>query len=353
MSKKGDKVYKRKNSRRDGRLKRSADPNGKILYRSFYGKSDREIKEQPQKSFGAYCGEWLAVNRNHVKESTIAKYTLAVNNHIIPFFGQYPPRMITTEMTAEFVNDMIADKKLSAKTAKDAAVVLKAILKYISRTDKQLELIDVAMPRYRAKEIRVLSHEEQQIFTDFLLTDTDAFKFGILFALMTGLRIGEVCALRAKDISLADRTVTVRETMQRIKNLGGGSKTKIVFTPPKSGNSARVVPLTNTAYELCRGLADKYPPQAFLLTGSETEFIEPRVLQYRIKKYSEICGIEDLHFHVLRHTFATRCVEVGFEIKSLSEVLGHSTPRITLERYVHSSLEFKRQNMTKLEAIGM
>ena len=77
------------------------------------------------------------------------------------------------------------------------------------------------------------------------------------------------------------------------------------------------------------------------------------MMQYKIKKYSEECGIEDLHFHVLRHTFATRCVEVGFEIKSLSEVLGHATPRITLERYVHSSLEFKRQNMTKLEAIGL
>ncbi len=98
---------------------------------------------------------------------------------------------------------------------------------------------------------------------------------------------GEYCALRVKDISLSDKTVTVRETVQRIK------------------------------------------------------------------KYSETCGIEDLHFHVLRHTFATRCVEVGFEIKSLSEVPGHSTPRITLERYVHSSLEFKRQNMTKPEAIGM
>ena len=90
-----------------------------------------------------------------------------------------------------------------------------------------------------------------------------------------------------------------------------------------------------------------------MLTGSETKFIEPRVLQYHIKQYSEACGIENMHFHVLRHTFATRCVEVGFEIKSLSEVLGHSSPRITLERYVHSSLEFKRQNMTKLEAIGL
>lgn len=93
-------------------------------------------------------------------------------------------------------------------------------------------------------------------------------------------------------------------------------------------------------------------PDSFLLTGT-SHFIEPRILQNRIKKYSRECGIKDIHFHVLRHTFATRCVEVGFEIKSLSEVLGHSSPRITLEKYAHSSIEFKRQNMTKLEAIGL
>ena len=89
-----------------------------------------------------------------------------------------------------------------------------------------------------------------------------------------------------------------------------------------------------------------------MLTGSEAKCIEPRTMQFRIKKFSKDCGIENMHFHVLRHTFATRCVEVGFEIKSLSEVLGHSTPRITLERYVHSSIEFKRKNMEKLETVG-
>ncbi len=89
------------------------------------------------------------------------------------------------------------------------------------------------------------------------------------------------------------------------------------------------------------------------MTGSEERYIEPRTLQYKIKEYGAACDIENIHFHALRHTFATRCVEVGFEIKSLSEVLGHATPRITLERYVHSSIEFKKKNMKKLEAVGL
>ena len=372
MSKKGENIYKRKDGRWEGRYKKGVDSDGKTLYGSCYGKTYREVKEklelcklkadfgQPvkrsdtKKTFGVYCDEWLILNQNRVKESTIAKYTLAVEKYIKPYFGKRLPQAITTGMTADFVNWLISEKQLSAKTAKDTVIILKAILKYIAQNEKSVDFIEVAMPRYTSKEIRVLTHEEQQRFVNYLLTQQDSCKFGILFALMTGLRIGEVCALKNRDISLTDQTVTVRETMQRIKNFDkGGAKTKIIFTEPKSSTSARIVPLTNTAYALCRERVTHYAPDAFLLTGSESKFIEPRVLQYRIKKYSEECGIEDLHFHVLRHTFATRCVEVGFEIKSLSEVLGHATPRITLERYVHSSLDFKRQNMTKLEAIGL
>ena len=92
-------------------------------------------------------------------------------------------------------------------------------------------------------------------------------------------------------------------------------------------------------------------PHAFILTGTET-FMEPRTLQYRIKNYMKACRLEGVHCHTLRHTFATRAVEVGFELKSLSEILGHATPAITLNRYVHASMELKRDNMNKLSAVG-
>lgn len=367
MSRKGENIYKRKDGRWEGRYKKGLAENGRTRYGSCYGKTYREVKEKLEickfqklkgsgknKLFGTYCDEWMLFNQNNVKESTLAKYSAALKNHIKPFFGGYYPEMITTELTAEFVNQLIEVKSLSAKTANDLTVMLKSILKYTAKVRGNADLIAVATPKYTAKEIRVLTQEEQQRIIDYLASGMDAPKFGVLFALMTGLRIGEVCALRVKDISIIEKTVTVRETVQRIKNLDNdGAKTKIVFTKPKSSTSARVVPLTNTAYELCRARVGKCAPNAFLLTGSENKYLEPRTMQYYIKKYSKACGIEDMHFHVLRHTFATRCVEVGFEIKSLSEVLGHSTPRITLERYVHSSLEFKRQNMSKLEAIGL
>ena len=343
MSRKGNNIYKRKDGRWEGRYKRGIAGDGKAVYGSCYGKTYREVKDKLEicklqvlqnekrsarsvfKPFAFYCDEWLDVNKNTVKESTVVKYKTALENHIKPFFGEYTPQIITTELTADFVDYLISSKKLSAKTAKDTAVILKSILKYVSKNNSGIEMVDVVMPKYKAKEIRVLTQEEQRKFFDFLISDMDIYKF-----------------------------VTVRETMQRIKNLSGeGAKTKIVFSSPKSGTSARIVPLTNTAYELCKEKVSNVSPNAFLLTGCESKYVEPRVLQFQIKKYTEQCGIEDLHFHVLRHTFATRCVEVGFEIKSLSEVLGHSSPKITLERYVHSSVEFKKKNMAKLEAVGL
>lgn len=103
--------------------------------------------------------------------------------------------------------------------------------------------------------------------------------------------------------------------------------------------------------DLCKQM-DPGNMGAYVLTGT-TDYMEPRTLQYRIEKYTRACGLEGIHAHTFRHTFATRAVEVGFEIKSLSEVLGHSTTTITLERYVHSSMELKRSNMNKLNVVGL
>lgn len=140
--------------------------------------------------------------------------------------------------------------------------------------------------------------------------------------------------------------------MQRLKDINseGNAKTKILIGIPKSNTSVRVIPVTDLIADLCRKMKPK-EPDAYVLTGTE-DYMEPRTLQYRLEKYTGECGLEDVHFHTLRHTFATRCVEAGFEIKTLSEILGHATTTITLDRYVHSSMELKRNNMKKLTSMG-
>ena len=177
----------------------------------------------------------------------------------------------------------------------------------------------------------------------------DCCKFGVLLALRTGMRIGELCALTWADISLTDNTVYIRSTMQRIRNLGGtGGKTRVITGPPKSEAAVRVIPITEQTAALCSRMA----ATGYVLTGGE-QYMEPRTLQYRLKRYTQDCGLEGVHFHTLRHTFATRCVEAGFELKSLSEILGHSTVAVTMNRYVHASLDLKRDNMRKLAAVGL
>ena len=186
----------------------------------------------------------------------------------------------------------------------------------------------------------------------YLMEDMDPCKFGILLAMFTGLRIGELCALQWEKISLIDHTIRVNATMQRLRDTnadttnGEKMQTRIVINTPKSGTSLRVIPLTEDVVKLCLKMNPENP-SAYVLTGTE-HYMEPRALQYRLKKYTRECNLKDVHFHTLRHTFATRAVETGFEIKCLSEILGHATTTITLERYVHASMDLKRNNMEKL-----
>lgn len=146
MSRKGENIYKRKDGRWEGRYKKGIVAGGKTVYGSCYGRTYHEVKEKLNKCklqvltgnknnkitslkpFSLFCDEWLAINKNTIKESTIAKYTVALDNHIKPFFGDYSPPMITTEMTSEFVNHLLTNKNLSAKSAKDIAVILKSVL---------------------------------------------------------------------------------------------------------------------------------------------------------------------------------------------------------------------------------
>ena len=152
-------------------------------------------------------------------------------------------------------------------------------------------------------------------------------------------------------MSISNSMLKIRKTMQRIKdtNIGAAKKTKIVITEPKSECSIRDIPLPSFMNEIARQFEGV--PKAFVLTGDRNKFVEPRTMQNRFKVYVKESGIKDANYHALRHTFATRCIEVGFEIKSLSEVLGHSNVNITLNRYVHSSFELKCSNMNKLAFI--
>ena len=367
MSKRGENIYKRKDNRWEGRYIKGYDYKGKKQFGYVYAKTYREAKEklnackqalvaktgQIKKNFGAFCDEWLILSRSRVKESTYVKYHTIVTNHIKPKLEKLLPQNLNTVVIEQFSHDLLIEG-LSVKTVRDILTVLRSVLKYCRRQiGTSFPDIEIVYPKERKKEMRVLTLDEQTKFIQYLLGDMDSAKFGVLLALLTGMRIGEVCALKWENVSIENKTIYVGSTMQRLQILDkhSDSKTRVVIGNTKSQTSVRIIPLTEYAVELCKKMNPKNSA-AYVLTGEAQHYLEPRAVQYKLGRYTEACGLKEVHFHTLRHTFATRCVEVGFEIKSLSEILGHSSAEVTLDRYVHSSLELKRTNMDKLSAVG-
>lgn len=308
----------------------------------------------PEAYLAACCDEWLQLNRSRIKESTYVKYWTILHKHIKPSLGQLPVKDLDAMKVESFSHFLLADCGLAPKTVRDILAVLRSVLQHAGkRPDISLQPVQILYPKLSRSPMRILSRQEQSRFISYLLQDMDACKFGVLLSLLTGLRIGEVCALQWGSISLTDKTISICATMQRLQDHSrmGEGKTKIMVSQPKSDTSTRLIPLTEYAARLCRSM-QCHDPAAYVLTGSAVKYMEPRLMQYRLERYTQACGLENVHFHTLRHTFATRCIEVDFEIKSLSEILGHSSPRITLERYVHPTMEVKRSNMDKLTAIG-
>ena len=373
MSKKGENIYKRKDGRWEGRYVRVYGENGKTKYGYIYAATYREAKQKLEEKkchgenlqvesapncntrYSEILDAWLCSLCISVKESTYARYFRLIETHIRPFLGKYPICKISTQLIEGFIRNQLDSGRLdgkgglSPKTVTDILTIIKSSLEYAryNGCDIICDLRKLTI-RKNDKEMRVLTQTEQSALVNVLLTDTDRYKFGVLLSLYTGIRIGELCALRWEDISLPDSRLKVRKTMQRIQNTSiiAATKTKVVITEPKSQCSMRDIPLPRFIVEIAERFADS--PNAFVLSGDKNKYVEPRTMQNHFKAYIKESRIEDANYHALRHTFATRCIEVGFDIKTLSEILGHANVNITLNRYVHSSFDLKCANMNKL-----
>jgi integrase len=298
---------------------------------------------------------WIQSASINVKESTYVQYLRLVETHIRPQLGKYNVSKMSTKLVERFVENQLNNGRLdnngglSSKTVTGILRIVKNTMEYAQDNNLVVSCnLRKLTVKKKEKEMRVLCQSEQDALIRILITDMDSCKFGVLLALYTGIRIGELCALQWEDLSLSDSILKVRKTMQRMQEttIGAANKTKVVITEPKSDCSVRDIPLPSFLVEIAGQFAGH--PKAFILSGQQTDYVEPRTMQYRFKKYISEGGIDDANFHALRHTFATRCVEAGFEIKSLSEILGHSSVNMTLNKYVHSSFALKLSNMNKL-----
>lgn len=367
----GENIYKRKDGRWEARYRKGRKPDGKLQYGSCYGKTYSEAKKKaaefarryesipqmpagPAVCFSSLCESWLSGNRLRLKESTYVKYQTVIEKYLIPYFGTRSVTAMEAEQLRQFAEQLLQEHHLAPKTVKDVLLILHGILVYAKKCNPEMPVLpEISYPKDVRKELRVLSRAEQAVLTEYLLQDINTCKFGVLLALWTGIRIGELCALRWDHIDLEEATLKIDLTMQRLRDTrdGAAAKTRIVMDAPKSDCALRTIPLTQQAAALCRQMAPE-DSGAYLLTGS-SKYMEPRILQYHFNHYAKDCNLNNVHFHTLRHTFATRCVEVGFDVKTLSEILGHANISITLNRYVHCSMDFKRSNIRKLEAMEL
>lgn len=296
---------------------------------------------------------WSAQNRMRVKESTYNRYQYLIHSNILPYLGEYRVSEITTELLQNYIHFLLTDSHtrtpLSPKTVRDTVAVIKQVLRF-ARTLGIEAPCDVAALTVRMEkaELRVLNTEEYQRLVNRLFGSESLVDAGILLALFTGLRIGELCALRWDNIDLEAMYITIKYTMQRIqdKSDATSTRTKVILTSPKSYCSVREIPLPDFLVSYLREF--KKTDASFFLTGCPDKYIEPRNLEYQFKRILTDLDIESTNFHTLRHTFATRCIESQFDVKTLSEILGHSSVNMTLNRYVHPSLENKRKQMDKL-----
>lgn len=386
MARKGENIYKRKDGRWEGRYIAERTRTGKAKYKSVYAKSYIQVKNKLQdakarlpkeilnpdttdsmKPFSRFLWEWLAFIRPRIKESSYVKYMNLIERHIDTGLGKLTLREVTTTEIDRFINELLLktdgkDTVLSAKTVTDILGVTKNVVRYINGRYMRMncDLNQIVIKREES-QMRILSRQEQEKLISYLTDQPCLMNCGIFLTLFTGLRIGELCALRWQDINLEEKVLYVEKTMQRIQdkaidgrleskgNNRQKRKTKIIVTTPKSQRSIRKIPLPEIVIQVLR----QYECQGneYLLTGNENTYIEPRTLQYHFKKVLKKAQLEGANYHALRHTFATRCVELGFDIKSLSEILGHASVNITLNRYVHPSMELKRNNMEKLSLL--
>lgn len=302
------------------------------------------VSRRKRKDFEVVTEEWLKYKKNTVKKSTYYNYSYSVAKYLYPSFAG---KNITKIKNYNNFIEELSDT-LSPKTVRDIVTKLKEIINfYEEEHNTKLNIKKMSLPKMNKKEIQILSNKEKQKLEKYCIQQNDLKSLGILICLNTGLRVGEVCALRWENVDFETRRIHVEKTIERIYSKEE-NKTIVIIDTPKSITSVRNIPINSKLYNILKQIRGKSKKTDFVLTGSSEHYVEPRNYQYHFKEILKRSKVKKYKFHTLRHTFATNCIEAGMDIKSLSEILGHADVSITLNIYVHSSDKAKRKYLEKI-----
>ena len=294
------------------------------------------------KKFNTVAKTWLLFKKFSVKESTFYRYKYIIDKYILVYFKD---KRIYYFMDYDF-NFYIEQlsKNLSVDTINNILVIFKSLLKYIEKKYKlefNLDLMHTLKKKKR--EISVLGKDEKYKLEEYCSLSKELKTLGIQFALSTGMRIGEICGLKWKYLDLKNGFVFVKKTLQRVYVDKG--QTAIIIDEPKSEGSIRRIPIPKKLLDKLIEInkSSNLTGEEFVLTGLTNKYVEPRSLERYFDKCLRVCKIRHCKFHVLRHTYATDCINLGMDPKSLSILLGHSNIKMTLEKYVHPNIESQRK----------
>ena len=366
MSKRGENIYKRKDGRWEGRYLTYKD--GAKKYISVYGRTYAAVKDKlliaKQNAVVSQIEnnlpdctltmqnlfvKWLREKASVIKPSSYIRYTGLLKAHLLPALGSCAVSKLTVQKISSFLQDKLhngrLDKKggLSAKTIADILCLIKSAVKMALRDFNLPQAAAILTMRspisIRSRKPEILNENECTNLSRQIVRRPESEAAAILFCLNTGLRLGEVCALRWADIDFEAKTLTVSHTVQRVTQNG---KSVLLLQSPKTEAGKRTIPLTAEIILMLQNRKKKHSRE--YVFGSNKP-LEPRTLQYRFAALLKKCNISRRNFHTLRHTFASRFVALGGDVKSLSEILGHANVRTTMQLYVHPSLEQKRADM--------
>lgn len=303
-----------------------------------------------EKTFQDVSKIWCDAKRPIVKHSTMCAYLLTLQTHLLPWFG-------TMETIAECdVQQFVIDKcasGLARKTVRDMVAVLKSIVKYGNKHGIfHFEEWEIEYPTdTENKLLPTLSLNHQRILMNHLIEQPTQQNIGVLLALCTGMRIGEVCALQWEDVDFTQRIITVRHTVGRIYNCELKT-TERIHTSPKTKNSCREIPISKQLFQSLKTVRKQ--SQSPYVVGTSTQSKEPRSYRDYFSRLLKRLNIPHLVFHGLRHTFATRCIESQCDYKTVSVILGHSNVATTLNLYVHPNLSQKKKCIDRMSKfLGM
>ncbi|MCR5208439.1 MAG: site-specific integrase, partial [Eubacterium sp.] len=301
--------------------------------------------------FSNVLEKWLGAVRLRVKDSTHIKYSYLINAHIIPCLGDKNVSSISFCELNAFIFEKLNNGRLngegglSASYVKTLALILNSALTFAAKEGYCKQPGNALIPpRIEKNEPTVLTEEEYRKLIAFSVSHPNGTSLGMLLALLAGLRVGEVCALKWRDVNFESKSISVNATVTRICR--SNARSTLAVGPPKTAASKRKIPICSTLF--CALETMRLQSKSEYVISEKDGFVNPRTFEYRFHKALESAGVKNTNFHSLRHSFATVCAEKGMDVKSLSEILGHGTAGITLGTYVHPSMTHKHAQIELL-----